>query len=178
MSKRRVLGLFKDFEEATEAVAEIRDGRVPGVKVGDVNVLSAVAPHPSMEHALGDRTTPVGRFTLVGGTFGLSFGFFLVSTAQSNFLVQPQGGKPVVPLPTDFIPTYEMLILFSVLFTLLGLIIFAKLLRPVRGLYSEKVSLDQVGILVDNLTDSGYEAIKGHFQRHNVLELREEVVNK
>lgn len=176
MAKRRILGLFKDFEEATAAVAEIRDGRVSHAKVKDVNVLSAIAPHPAMEEALGNRTTPVGRFTLVGGTFGLTFGFFFIATAQSNFLVQPQGGKPVVPLPTDFIPTYEMLILFSVLFTLAGLLICGKLLRPVKGLYSEKVSLDQVGILVDNLSEQGLEAVRAHFRRHNVLEMREEVV--
>lgn len=178
MSKHRILGLFKDFEGATEAIVEIRDGRVPGAKVKDVSVLSAIAPHPALEHALGDRTTPVGRFTLIGGTFGFTFGFFLLATAQSNFLVQPQGGKPVVPLPTDFIPTYEMLILFSVLFTLAGMLICAKLLRPVRGLYSEKVSLDQVGVLVDNLSESSFQTVKSHFQRHNVLEIREEVVGK
>jgi len=132
----------------------------------------------AMEEALGNRSTPVGRFTLVGGTFGVSFGFFLVSTAQANFVVQPQGGKPVVPLVTDFIPTYEMLILFSVLFTLVGMVICAKLLRPVKGLYSEKISLDQVGILVDNLSESAFEAVKSHFQKHNTLEIREEVVKK
>ncbi len=178
MSKYRVLGLFKDFEGAAEAIADIRDGKVPGARVKDVKVLSAIAPHPAMEEVLGHRSTPVGRFTLVGGTFGVTFGFFFMATAQSNFLVQPQGGKPVVPLPTDFIPTYEMTILFSVLFTLVGLIICAKLLRPVKGLYSEKVSLDQVGVLVDNLSESSYQAVKSHLQRHNALEIREEVVGK
>ncbi len=178
MSKHRILGLFSDFEEATEAVVEIRQGNVPGAAIKDVSVMSAIAGHPALEEALGDRSTPVGKFTLVGGTFGVSFGFFLVSTAQANFVVQPQGGKPVVPLVTDFIPTYEMLILFSVLFTLVGMVIFAKLLRPVRGLYSEKVSLDQVGVLVDNLSESGFEAVKAHFQKHKALEIREEVVKK
>ena len=178
MSKYRVLGLFKDFEGAAEAIGGIREGKVPGAKIDDVSVMSPIAPHPAMEAALGGRSTPVGRFTLVGGTFGVSFGFFLISTAQSNFLVQPQGGKAVVPLVTDFIPTYEMLILFSVLFTLAGLLICAKLLRPVKGLYSEKVSLDQIGVLVDNLSDSNFERIKSFFKEHNVLEIREEVVKR
>ena len=71
-----------------------------------------------------------------------------------------------------------MLILFSVLFTLAGLIICAKLMRPVKGLYSEKVSLDQVGVLVDNLSESSFQAVKSHLQRHNALEIREEVVGK
>lgn len=178
MSKHRVLGLFKDFEGATAAITDMREGKVPGANIDDVTVMSPIAPHPAIEDALGHRTTPVGKFTLAGGTFGVTFGFLFISSAQANFLVQPQGGKPVVPLPTNFIPTYEMLILFSVLFTLVGLIIFARLGRPMRGLYSEKVSLDQIGVMVDNLDDRQYEAVKSLFQERNALEIREEVINK
>jgi hypothetical protein len=71
--------------------------------------------------------------------------------------------------------TYEMLILFSVLFTLSGLMIGARLLRKRKSLYSEKVSLDQVGIEME-LDEKYVEPIKKLFRQHQVLEIREEVV--
>ena len=107
-------------------------------------------------------------------TFGITFGFLFLASAQATFLVQPQGGKAVIPLPSNIVLTYEMLILFSVLFTVAGFIIGAPLLRRRKSLYSEKVTLDQVGIELE-VEDKYIEPIKRLFQEHRVLEIREEV---
>ena len=174
MSKHRIMGLFSDFEEAFNAIAELRDRRVPGIGVDDVTVISPIE-HPEIEEVLGERRSHVPKFTLCGALFGLTFGFLFLASAQATFLVQPQGGKPVVPLPTNFVLTYEMLILFGVLFTLAGFIITARLLRKRNSLYSENVSLDQVGIELE-LDERHMEPVKSLFKRHKVLEIREEGV--
>ena len=174
MSKHRIRGLFSDFEEAFNAIAELRDRRVPGIGVDDVTLISPIE-HPEIEEVLGERRSHVPKFTLCGALFGMTFGFLFLSSAQATFLVQPQGGKPVVPLPTNFVLTYEMLILFGVLFTVAGLVITARLLRKRNSLYSENVSLDQVGIELE-LDERLMEPIKELFKRHKVLEIREEVV--
>ncbi|MCC6303068.1 MAG: DUF3341 domain-containing protein [Gammaproteobacteria bacterium] len=172
MKKARMLALFANFDEAFAAIADIRQYKVPGVSVDDVTVISPIE-HPEIEEVLGVRPAHVPKFTLAGALCGMTFGFLFLATAQANFTVQPQGGKPVIPLPSNIVITYEMLILFSVLFTLAGLMIGARLLRRRKSLYSEKVSLDQVGIEME-LEEKYIEPVKKLFRQHQVLEIREE----
>lgn len=173
MAKYRVMGLFSDFDQAFAAIADIRDYKVPGVSVDDVLLRSPIE-HPEVEEVLGERSAPVPKFTLTGAIFGLFFGFLFLASAQANFLVQPQGGKPVVPLPSNIVLTYEMLILFGVIFTLIGFLTQSGVLRKRDSLYSEKVSLDQIGVLIET-DEQRAQAIKDLFKAHNVVEIREEV---
>jgi hypothetical protein len=145
MKKRRMLALFGNFDDAFGAIGDIRQYKVPGVTVDDVTVISPIE-HPRIDEVLGERPCHVPKFTLVGALSGMIFGFLFLASTQASFLVQPQGGKPVVALPSNIVLTYEMLIMGGVLFTLAGLLIGGRLLRRRRGMYSEKVSLDQVGL--------------------------------
>ncbi len=174
MRKGRILALFSNFDEAFAAISDIRHYKVPGVSVDDVTVISPIE-HPEIEEVLGERPCHVPKFTLVGALFGMTFGFLFLTSAQANFTVQPQGGKPVVPLPTNFVLTYEMLILFGVLFTVVGLILGARLFRRRKSLYSEKVTLDQVGIELE-VEEKYIEPLKELFNEHQALEIREEVI--
>lgn len=173
--KYRVLGLFSDFEEAFAAIADIRQYKVPGVSVDDVRLMSPIE-HPEIEEVLGDRPAHVPKFTLAGAIFGITFGFLFLASAQANFLVQPQGGKPVVPLPSNIVLTYEMLILFGVIFTVISFLVLSGLLFGKKEkLYSEKIAVDQIGIIME-LDEDTFEPMKALFRQHKVLEIREEVV--
>ena len=174
MSKHRIMGLFSDFEKAFAAIADIRANKIPGVSVDDVTLKSPIE-HPEIEEVLGERPSHVPKFTLMGAVFGMTFGFLMLASAQATFLVQPQGGKAVVPLPSNLTLTYEMLILFGVLFTLASFLISARMLRKRDNLYSEMVSLDQVGVLLE-VEEKNVQALKSLFQQHKVVEIREEVV--
>lgn len=174
MSKRRMLALFSDFDEAHAAIADIRRNEIPGVTVDDVTMKSPIE-HPEVEDVLGERPVHIQKFTLFGALFGLIFGFFFLSGAQATFLVQPQGGKPVIPLPSNFILMYEMLIFFAVWMTVISFIFLSGLLRKRSSLYSEKVSLDQIAIIVV-VEDEKAEPMKALFQKHKTLEIREEAV--
>lgn len=173
--KYRVLGLFSDFEEAFAAIADIRQYKVPGVSVDDVRLMSPIE-HPEIEEVLGDRPAHVPKFTLAGAIFGITFGFLFLASAQANFLVQPQGGKPVVPLPSNIVLTYEMLILFGVIFTVISFLVLSGLLFGKKEkLYSEKIAVDQIGIIME-LDEDTFEPMKALFRQHKVLEIREEVI--
>lgn len=172
MKKTCVLALFSNFDEAMRVIADIKAYRVPGVSVDDINVVSPIE-HMELVELLGDRPSHVGKFTLTGALTGIFLGFTFLASAQANFTVQPQGGKPVVPLPTNFVLTYEMMIMGSVLFTLTGLLVTARLLRPRKQPYSEKVSVDQVGIELE-IEEKYVEPIRKLFTEHQALEIREE----
>ena len=172
MSKKRMMGLFSDFDEAHDVIADIRRNDVPGLTVDDVTMKSPIE-HPEVEEVLGDRPVHIQKFTLLGAVFGSTFGFLFLAAAQASFLVQPQGGKAVIPLPSNFTLVYEMLIFFAVWMTFFSFIFMSGLLRKRSALYSEKTSLDQVAIIVE--IDEGIdEAVKELFQKHKVLEIREE----
>jgi len=172
VKKTRILSLYGNFNEAMRVITDIRNYRVPGVSVDDINVISPIE-HMELVELLGERPSHVGKFTLCGGLTGLILGFLFLASAQANFLVQPQGGKPVVPLPSNFVLTYEMMIMGSVLFTLAGLLVTGGLVRPRKRPYSEKVSVDQVGIELE-VEDKYIEPLKRLFTEHQTLEIREE----
>ena len=173
MKRYYVMGLFSNFEEAFSTISDIRQHIIPGVSVDDVTLKSPIE-HPEIEEILGDRGSAVPKFALFGALFGIVFGFFFLASAQASFLVQPAGGKPMIPLPSNIVLTYEMLILFGVLSTLVGFAISARLFTRRHPLYSEKVSLDQVGVLLE-LDEKNVEPMKELFKKHKVLEIREEV---
>ncbi len=58
--------------------------------------------------------------------------------------------------------------------TLIGFLISARLMTKRHPLYSEKVSLDQVGVMLE-LDEKNVDPIKNLFKKHKVLEIREEV---
>ena len=174
MSKYHVMGLFNNFEEAFKVLEEIRESKVVGVSIDDVTLKSPIE-HPEIEEVLGERPVHIQKVTLFGAIFGVTFGFFFLSGAQATFLVQPQGGKPVIPLPSNFVLMYEMLIFFAVWLTFFSFLFMSGLFKKRHSLYSEKISLDQVGILLE-LDDQTIGPVKDLFNKHQVEEIREEVL--
>ena len=174
MKKYHILGLFSNFDEAFATISDIRHYKIPGISVDDVELISPIE-HPEIEEVLGERGSHVPKFTLAGALFGGLGGFTFVSSAQSNFLVQPQGGKSIVPIPSNLVLSYEMMILAAVLFTLTAFLVSARLLRKRKPLYSENVSLDQVGIELE-VEEKFIEPIKELFKKHQVVEIRDEVM--
>ena len=174
MAKRhRMLALFNNFDEVREAIIELKilDLREGGVE--EMQMTSPI-PHPELEEVIGSRPVLVQRFTFTGAVLGLVSGFLLsAGLAQSMFTVQPQGGKPVIPIPPDLIVMYELTILLGVWFTVIGFLFGARLPRRRSKLYSRRVGEDQVGLLVEVL-DSHYERVKELLWRHKALEVMEE----
>lgn len=174
MKNYRILGLFNNFEEAFNALGDIRESKVPGVSIDDVTLNSPIE-HPEIEEVLGERPCHLPKFTFGGAVFGLVFGFLFIASAQATFLVQPQGGKAVVPLPSNFVLVYEMLIFFAVWTTFFTFLFLSHLFRKRHNLYSEKVSLDQIGVIIE-LDKAQLDPLKDLFKQHKVLEIREEEI--
>ena len=172
MSQRHLLALFNNFDEAGAAIAELRAANIRGFSMDDL-ILKSPIEHPEVEEVLGDKPVYVQWFTLVGALMGGLLAFFLISGAQANFFAQMKGGKPIVPLPPNFVLTYEMFILGGVFITVLGFLICAGLPAKRSPLYSAKVSEDQIGILVKG-DESAIAALKAVFTRHKALEIQEE----
>ena len=175
MTVKRILGLFNDFDQASAALRDLREANLPYLNWDDVTIKSPIE-HPDVESVLGVRSIPIRKYTLVGALLGGSLGFLGIATSQGNFFSQLKGGKPIIPLPPDFVLTYEMLILGGVYITVLGFLICAGLPHRIKSdLYDVAVSEDQVGVMVKANAHCIAE-VRKIFEGHKVLSMQEEVV--
>lgn len=172
MSRHHLLALFDNFDEAVAAIVELRRDNIKGFSPDDL-ILKSPIEHPEVEDVLGNKPVYIQWFTLVGASLGGLLSFFLISGAQANFFAQIKGGKPIVPLPPNFVLTYEMFILGGVFITVLGFLICAGLPAKRSPLYSAKVSEDQIGIMVSG-EESAVAALKAIFKKYKALEIQEE----
>lgn len=173
MSKRHLLALYSNFDEAETVVQELRSASINGFNVNDDLTVKSPIEHPEVERFLGKKPVYVQWFTLFGAVMGGSLGFLGISSAQANFFLQMKGGKPIVPLPANFVLTYELFILGGVYITILGFLICARLPAKRSPLYNAKVSVDNIAILVKS-EESGIGALKSIFTKHKALEIQEE----
>jgi hypothetical protein len=175
MNNAHIFGLFKNFDTVSDVIREVRAANLPSLNLDDITIQSPIE-HPEAEDLLGPRSSHTRRYTLAGALLGASIGFSLIAAAQGNFFSQLKGGKPIIPLPPDFVLTYEMLILGGVYITVLGFLICAGLpTRMKSSLYDVKISEDQVAIVVKANVRCSAE-IKKIFQKHGVLKIQEEAV--
>lgn len=173
MSKRYLLALYNNFDEAEAVVSELRSGNIKGFNAADDMVIKSPIEHPEVEEFIGEKPVYVQWFTLIGATLGGFLAFWLISGSQANFYAQMKGGKPIVPFPPNFVLTYEMFILGGVYITVLGFLICAGLPARRSPLYSAKVSEDQIGVLV-KADEVSAPQLREIFTKHKALEIQEE----
>ncbi len=84
----------------------------------DISLLSPIPMHEA-EKVLGLDRSPVRHFSLAGAFIGAICGFAMTVATALTFIL-PTGGRAIITIPPYLVITYEMTILFGVLFTLLG----------------------------------------------------------
>jgi len=170
--KHLLFATFEDFDKARDAVAELKMLDLKEMIVENIELYSPIE-HPEVEEMLGHFDQPIQRFTFFGAITGTLCAFLLVAAAaQAMFTVQPQGGKPVIPLPMDIVIMYEGTILFGVLSTIAAFFIYAGLPRRLKKYYNQKVSEDHIGIEVQMLPEN-MDKVRAALQRTGAVDIRE-----
>ena len=108
-----IMGTFM-YEEDFLSAAE-------NLKTSGFDNISLLSPVPLEEaqEVLGLGKSPVRRFALAGAIIGAIAGFAMAAGTALVFIL-PTGGRAIITIPPYLIITYEMTILFGVLFTLMG----------------------------------------------------------
>ena len=108
-----IMGTFM-YEEDFLSAAE-------NLKTSGFDNISLLSPLPLEEaqEVLGLGKSPVRRFALAGAIIGALSGFAMAAGTALVFIL-PTGGRAIITIPPYLIITYEMTILFGVLFTLIG----------------------------------------------------------
>ena len=121
--------------------------------------ISLLSPLPLEEaqEVLGLGKSPVRRFSLAGALIGAASGFAM-SVATALVFILPTGGRAIITLPPYLVITYEMTILFGVLFTLLGFHFVSGLPAWRDKPYTESANVDRFVVVVEGT--AGEESAK------------------
>ncbi len=137
-----ILGTFA-FEEDFLAAAK-------NLQSSGFDNLSLMSPVPLEEaqEVLGLGKSPVRRFSLAGAIIGAISGFAMAAGTALVFIL-PTGGRAIITVPPFLIITYEMTILFGVLFTLLGFHFVSGLPAWRDKPYLESANIDRFVVVVE-----------------------------
>ncbi len=135
------LGLFHEPQSALAAA-----GTLKGAGFATPELMSPI-PIEGVEEVLGEKKSVIKRFTLFGGLFGGLFGFALAAGTAVLYL-HPVGGRPIITIPPYLIITYELLIFFGIIFTVLGFFISARLPAFRDRVYVPETGVDKFAVTV------------------------------
>jgi hypothetical protein len=138
----RLLAIYAYVDDVLEAIDRLKTEKIT------VETVYSPALNEEVEEALEVKPSPVRRFILFGGIFGLIFGWGLAvyTAAQWNLIVW---GKPPIPSVSNVIVAFEFCILFAILTGLAGMLILTRLPRlRTPAHYDARFTVDRYGILL------------------------------
>lgn len=164
------VGLFHEPQSALVAA-----GKLKGAGFATLELMSPV-PMEGVEEVLGERKSVIKHFTFFGGLIGGISGF-LLAAGTAVLWAHPTGGRPIIAIPPFLIITYELTILFGILFTVLGFFISARLPAIRDRVYVPESAVDKFVVTVACDNDEDFkraEAILLETGAEQVRELAEE----
>ena len=137
-----VLAVFPYLDDLVEAIDDMRARRV-----GEIAIYSPTPRH-EIEHAVHAATSPVRRFTLVGGLLGVTFGYW-IAIWTSDYWPLVVGGKAIASWIPYTIIGFEMFVLVGALSTVAGMFINSRIPKLTMTVgYDPRFSHGDYGIFV------------------------------
>ena len=136
-----MVGLFHDPQSALAAAGELKNA---GFETPE---LMSPVPIEGVEEVLGKKKSIIKNFTFFGGLIGGISGFTLASVTAILY-PHPVGGRPIITIPPYLIITYELTILFGILFTVLGFFISSRLPAIRNRMYVPEAAVDKFAVAV------------------------------
>ncbi|WEX10565.1 DUF3341 domain-containing protein [Chelativorans sp. AA-79] len=120
-----VFGLLAEFDGADDLMSGVRKAHDEGFRRMD-----AFSPFPieGLAEALGHRDMRVPWLTLFGGIFGAALGYGMQAYTNLDYPIIV-GGRPLIAAPAFMLITFELMVLFAVLFSIGGMLALNRLPR-------------------------------------------------
>ena len=150
--------LYTDPDSAQRAVDALR-AAAPDLGIGarDIAVLSS-EPFEGYEFFREDHKTPMGWIAVLGGLIGCVGGLSFAAFTQNAYPLRT-GGMPIVaPWPNGIIG-YELTMLGAILFTLITLLVTARLPSWKKQLYDSEISDGKILVGVRNAPQASRAAL-------------------
>ncbi|MBI2795178.1 MAG: DUF3341 domain-containing protein [Gemmatimonadetes bacterium] len=161
-------GIVANFRELDRLVSAVRE--LQRQRLGDVTVYSPTVHH-ELEDVIGAPTSPVRRFTLVGGLLSASFGYW-ISIWTSDYWPLVTGGKAIASWIPYTIISFEMMVLVGALSTVFGMFINSRLPKLVLDVgFDPRFTNGDYGIYVQCPPEKE-RAAQELFGQHGASEVR------
>jgi len=162
-----VIAAFRELDSVVYAVEELKER-----KLGEITVYTPTPRH-EIEHAVNAGPSPVRRYTLFGGLFGATCGYWIAIWA-SDYWPLVVGGKPVASWVPYTIFGFEVMVLIGGLSTVAGLLITARVPRLTLQVgYDPRFSHGDYGIWVECPPEQARTA-EDVLRQHGAVEVRRE----
>lgn len=162
-----VLAVFRELDSAAHAIEELRKK-----KVGDLTVYSPTPRH-ELEEAVGSPSSPVRRFTLVGASLGVTFGYW-IAVWTSEYWPLVTGGKAIASWIPYTIIGFEVMVLVGCLSTVFGMFYVSRIPRLTMTVgYDPRFSHGSFGVFVQTTPDK-FQVAEEVLRRHGAQEVRGE----
>jgi hypothetical protein len=151
------LGLLGEFGTADALLAAVKRARADGYRCID-----AFSPYPveGMAEALALRDHRIGWLSIAGAAFGIAATLGLQIFVNFDYPVEV-GGRPLLAFPAFFVVDFELMILFAVLFPIIGMLVLNRLPRlhhPLFGTPRFSLATDDRFFLYIDAADGKFDA--------------------
>ena len=151
-----LLGLLAEFGTADALLGAAKRARAAGYRR-----LDAFSPYPVEGMAevlkLGDRK--IGWLAFLGGICGIALALGTQIFVNRDYPIEV-GGRPLIALPAFFVVDFELMILFAVLFAILGMFVLnrlPKLHHPLFGTPRFSLASDDRFFLLVEAEDAKFD---------------------
>ena len=143
--KKTIYALYSSPELAQRAVDGLRNAGL-----GDTQI-AVMSSEPLEEYEFGgrDRATVMPWIAALGGTVGLTLGYYLTSVTQEMWPINT-GGMPIVSLWTNIVVMFEFTMLGGILAAIATLLVTARLPRRLPACYDVEIADGQILVAVEN----------------------------
>jgi hypothetical protein len=133
MKRTPIYGLMAEFDSPTDLVVAARKTHAAGYKKID-----AYSPFPVEElaEAIGFRRNSVPLVVLIGGILGCLSGYLMQWWIAAVSYPVNVGGRPYHSAPAFIVVTFELTILFAVLFAVFGMLALNGLPMPYHPVFN------------------------------------------
>ena len=147
-----VLAAFRELDATVDAIEDLRSQ-----KINDFTVYTPTPRH-EIEHAVNPPTSPVRKFTLIGGLAGVCFGYW-IAIWTSDYWPLVVGGKPVASWVPYTIIGFELTVLIGSLSTVFGMFALSRIPRLTLTVgYDPRFSGGDFGVWVATGPDRAQQA--------------------
>lgn len=162
-----MLGVFAELDSTVDAIAELKQR-----KVGDLTVYSPTPRH-ELEEAVEPPTSPVRKFTLIGGLAGVCFGYW-IAIWGSEYWPLVVGGKAISTWLPYTVFGFEVMVMVGALATVFGMFYLAGIPRLTMTVgYDVRFSHGNFGVWCECAPERLAEA-EAILRRHGAVEVRGE----
>jgi ActD protein len=162
-----IVAAFRELDATVDAIEDLKRQKIP-----DVTVYTPTPRH-EIEEAVHPPTSPVRRFTLIGGLCGAVFGYW-IAVWTSDYWPLVVGGKAIATWIPFTIIGFELMVLIGALSTVAGMFINSRVPKITMTIgFDPRFTHGDYGIFVPASPDRA-RAVEETLRRHGAVEVRNE----